>query len=210
MIDFERTIISQFANSPVITQLVSDFNDCIDQTINFNNFLQFVWNVDTATGFGLDIWGRIVAISRSLLIPSEIDVFGFDVPDDAWQPFNQAPFYSGSTAGPSSVYILSDDLYRKLILTKALANISDNSIPSMNRILRNFFADRGKCYMKVIGTMKLQYFMQFTLEPFERAAILSSGAFPVPAGVSVEISDGNYVELLDTLEMLDELELGPS
>jgi len=208
MIDYQQTIISQFANSPVITQLVSDFNDCIDQTVNFNNFLQYIWNVDTAAGFGLDIWGRIVAISRNLEIEAPLDVFGFDVSDDAWQPFNQAPFYSGYGAGPGETYVLSDELFRKLIITKALANISNASIPEMNAILRNFFGERGKCWMKVTGIMEIQYFFLFELEPFERAAIVSSGAFPRPAGVAYTISDANYIEMLNELEMLDTLELG--
>jgi hypothetical protein len=187
MIDFERTIISQYANSDILVQLITDMNEYLDQTINFENFYDYIWNVDTAVGFGLDIWGRIVAVPRTLIIDAPLDVFGFDETDAYWQPFNQAPFYSGSLVGPDSVYVLSDEYYRKLILTKALANISITSSPALNQLLKNFFADRGKCYVVDLGSMAMQYTFEFILEPFELSAVTKSGCFPHPSGVTVTI-----------------------
>ena len=77
MIDFQKTIISQFANSPTIVGLVTNMNAYIDQTANFQAFYDFVWNVNTAQGFGLDIWGRIVDVSRNLKIIAPVTNFGF-------------------------------------------------------------------------------------------------------------------------------------
>lgn len=70
MIDYEHTIISQFANSPTICGLIKGLNDAIDPGADFETFYDFIWNVDTAEGFGLDIWGRIVQVQRGLLLES--------------------------------------------------------------------------------------------------------------------------------------------
>ena len=68
MINVEQTIISQFANSPVIVSLTQGMNDYFDKSTDFDNFYKNIWNIDTAVGFGLDIWGRIVALPRALNI----------------------------------------------------------------------------------------------------------------------------------------------
>lgn len=70
MINYERTIISQFANSPTICDLIKGLNDAIDPRADFESFYNFIWNVDTAEGFGLDVWGKIVQVQRGLLLES--------------------------------------------------------------------------------------------------------------------------------------------
>ena len=70
MIDYEQTIISQFANSPTICGLIEGLNDAIDPQADFQNFYDFVWNVATAQGFGLDTWGKIVQVKRGLTLES--------------------------------------------------------------------------------------------------------------------------------------------
>lgn len=65
MKNFEQTIISQYANSPAICKLVYNMNEYIRPDANIDNFFNFIFNVDTAQGFGLDIWGRIVNVDRS-------------------------------------------------------------------------------------------------------------------------------------------------
>ena len=119
MIDVERTIISQYGNSPTITKLVQNMNEYLDPRADFDAFYDFVWNVETAQGFGLDIWGRIVNIQRALRLPSAPDYFGFKEAVPGSYPFNEAPFWDGLPAA-TQTYLLADDAYRELILTKAL------------------------------------------------------------------------------------------
>lgn len=64
---WQETVISQYANSPTILGLVEKFNAAIGVTIDIDNFYSWIWDVDTAQGFGLDIWGRIVGVSRTIL-----------------------------------------------------------------------------------------------------------------------------------------------
>jgi hypothetical protein len=187
VIDVEKTIISQYGSSPTISALIHNMNEYIDPSINFYHFGGLVWQVDTAVGFGLDIWGRIVNVGRELTVILSDSFFGFEeaLPDS--EPFNQAPFYNG-VAPTSSVYILSDTEYRKLIMVKALSNISSTSAPSLNQLISNMFVDRGKCYVNDLGDMKMEYVFEFVLSDVEIAIITSSGAMPRPSGVEFTIS----------------------
>ena len=186
MIDFEKTIISQYGNSPTILQLVQNMNAYLDPRADFDAFFDYVWNVDTAQGFGLDIWGRIVNISRELQIPPDPNFFGFSDALPGSYPFGEQPFYDG-TPGATSTYRLADDAYRQLILVKALANISATNAPSLNQLLQNMFAGRGRCYVNDLGGMQLRYTFEFLLTPYEFAIMTQSGALPRPAGVMTSL-----------------------
>lgn len=67
MQNVESTIISQYGNSATISQLIQNMNDYIDPSADIDNFYNYVFNIETAQGFGLDIWGRIVGVSRIVL-----------------------------------------------------------------------------------------------------------------------------------------------
>ena len=182
MIDVERTIISQYGNSATITQMVHNMNTYLDPRADFDQFYDYVWNVETAQGFGLDIWGRIVNIARELLIPDTVNYLGFNEALPGSFPFNEGTFYSGVPAA-SQTYRLADDAYRQLILVKALANISATTAPALNQLLQNMFAGRGRCYVNDLGGMQLRYTFEFDLTPYEFAIMTQSGAMPRPAGV---------------------------
>jgi Protein of unknown function (DUF2612) len=188
MQNVEQTVISQYGTSAVISQLVQNMNAYLDQRTNWENFYNYVWNVNTAVGFGLDIWGRIVNISRLLTIPNDSLTFGFfdsaSPPDN--EPFGQGVFNSYGAIN-SQTYELNDAAYRVLILTKALANISAMSAPALNQLLKNLFSNNGRAYVLDTGGMTMQVVFNFALTPVQFAIISTSGAFPHPAGVQVNI-----------------------
>lgn len=166
MISVERTIISQYANSATIVTLIQNMDECIDPRTDFDTFYNYVWNVETAQGFGLDIWGRIVGVSRLLNVP-------------------------GSTPNPGAyeftpgTYELSDSQYRTVLLVKALANISNSTARSLNVLFSNLFATRGRCYAIDVGGMMMMLTFEFYLEPFEYVIINTIS--PRPAGVLLNI-----------------------
>ena len=181
------TVISQYANSPSILQLVDLFAQYADPSANFTNFYNNIWNIQSAKGFGLDIWGRIVGVGRQLNTPGTGNTFGFhnSVSPGDFLPFNPnaAPFSVGFQA--TAVVTLADDAYRTVILTKALANICDCTIPAINALLSILFAGRGKSYVINTGGMACTYRFEFVLTPLEFAILTQSGAIPQPAGVTV-------------------------
>lgn len=186
MLDVEKTIISQYGNSATITALILGMNEHIDPRADIDSFFDFVWNVETANGMGLDIWGRIVNISRELTIAQPFENFGFKQGLPGARSFNDAPFYN-SIPPVSETYRLGNEAYRRLILVKALANISATNSPSLNRLLQNLFGDRGRCYVNDLGGMKMRYTFEFELSPLDLAIVANSGAMPRPAGVEVSL-----------------------
>lgn len=188
-----RTIISQYANSPTMVRLANNMDDYINPGADFDQFYDFVWNVETAQGFGLDIWGRIVDVGRYLEIPGSEPALGFDeaftapTASTGPQPFGQAPMWMGEQS--TQTYMLADDAYRTLILVKALANISDCTAPSLNQLLQNLFGDRGRCYVNDLGNMQMRFTFEFYLQPFEMAILTQSKAIPRPAAVQVSIAE---------------------
>jgi len=183
--DWWDTVLSQYANSPVITQLISNFFQYIDQTANMDAFFDYIWNVDTAQGEGLDIWGRIVGVNRTLAIVTGT-FFGMEGPSGAsGEPFDVAPFYNG--AALTDNFSLTDQAYRTLILAKALANISDGSIPAINQLLLNIFPGLGNCYVTDEGNMEMTYTFDFPLDPVQTAIVYQSGVLPKPTGVNATV-----------------------
>lgn len=185
---FWRTVISQYANSVILTKILDFFEQAIDPTPNIDAFFDNMWNIETAIGYGLDVWGRIVGVTRILQVASD-ENFGFAEADSVTLVgWNQAKFYSGSSL--TSNYALTDSAFRTLIYAKAAANITDGSIPSINAILRTLFSGAGNSYVIDNNDMTITYRFEFTLSGVQRAIIEQSGVLPTPTGVSFNVVDG--------------------
>lgn len=158
MIDASTTIYTQYLHSPKLRAIVDGINKLIDPRDFTLEFLEKVWTLSTANTWGLDNWGRIIGLGRN-----------FTTPD-------------GET------YTLDDDQYRKFLYIKAAANITDCSIPSLNRLLQAVFEGRGGVpYIIEVDTMYIRYVFPFWLEDWERVLLRSVEIIPKPAGVGFEI-----------------------
>lgn len=177
--------MKQYSASPIIRQRIDNRTAYFDPTSWTNQFYNVVWNVDTAQGIGLDIWGRIVGIGRELQV-SDGEYFGFNATPQTWAPFGQESLYAGPTV--TQTYRLADPAYRALILAKALANIADTTPKSLNRVLQKLFPDRGRAWVNDLGGMSIRYVFEFSLEPWEQAVLANGGVIPRPAGVMAIIA----------------------
>lgn len=214
--DVWTTVLSQYANSPILTTLVTDMAQYLDQTARFDDFYDFIWNVDTAKGHGLDVWGRIVDVSRILQIPTG-SFFGWAeaVGDGGIDTFGAASYFTGGDI--TTNFALADSAYRQLIFAKALSNITNGSIQSINQLLLNLFPNRGNAYVAegypfqglffgfqeavdcqgfgqapfygrtAQPAMTMTYVFEFALTPVEFAMVTQSGAIPKPTGVKAEV-----------------------
>lgn len=189
--DTWKTIISQYGNSPIIDAICLNMGQYLSQTQNFDLFYDTIWNINTAIGYGLDVWGRILVVSRTLEVTSG-SYFGFAeaaaVDPVGIDGFGQVPFFSGGAL--TSNFDLSDDAYRILLFAKALANICDGSIPAINQLLINLFPNRGNCYVTDGLDDTMTYTFQFFLTPVEAAIMTQSGALPRTSGVSASVVQG--------------------
>ena len=94
----DATVQSQYAASPHIRALVDSFWEAINPEADINEIYKKMVNPETAEGFGLDVWGRIVAIGREYIALDESTKYlGFNPPAGVTNPrlnsLNNAPFY---------------------------------------------------------------------------------------------------------------------
>lgn len=185
--DVWQTVISQYANSPILMQMILNFQDCVDPTSRLDDFYDKVWNINTAEGYGLDVWARIVAVNRVLKLASGPPYFGFDEGQDYqdFGPGGLGPFYSGGKLTDN--YIMPDDGFRVLILAKAFSNICDGSTKAINRLLLTLFGGSGKSYVRDNLDMTFDYVFEFPLSALQAAILTQSGVFPKPTGVSYSV-----------------------
>jgi hypothetical protein len=183
-----KTVMKEYSNSATILALLDNFDQWCDLNQFSADFLANVWNINTAVGFGLDIWGRILGQSRYLQVAQTPGFnFGFNIngaTGTQWQPFNQAPMYGGTAAGTTS-FALQDSDYRQLLLVKAAANISRCDVPSINALMRGMYGSRGPCYVgyDINVPMAIGYHFGFFPTPVD-ISIIESGLFPQPAGTT--------------------------
>lgn len=185
VLDYTPTLLAQYANSPIICQLIDDFNQCIDPSVDIDAFYANIWDISQCQGIGLDIWGRIVNIPRTITLSALQNYLGYQEALPTSFTFNAQPMYTGPVQGTQ--YTLSDDAYRVLIMTKALANISSFTAPSINKLLQFMFAGRGSCYVLELSPMQIEYVFNFALTSWEASVLQQPALMPRPAGVGVSI-----------------------
>lgn len=188
--DMDLTLIAQYAQSPVLTQLIENCEQYFDQSANWNNFYQYVWNIDSAQKWGLDFWGKILGVTRYLTIPVTADYLGFQGSSGtaSGSAFDVGVFFDGATA--TQTYALPDPDYRTLLYAKALANICRTSIPAMNQLLMALFPGQGDAYVIDDGNMQMTYYLGWSPTAVQLAILEQSGVMPHPTGVGVSVTTG--------------------
>ena len=183
--DIAETVQSQYATSKRMRAVIDAFWQAINPKSDIDLLYKKLVNPRTAEGWGLDIWGRIVAIGRSYLaVEDDTPYFGFDPPGDVVNPrldnFGNAPFYK-QVMGKVE---LADTMYRTYVFLKALINISDSSLASLNRAVKLLFPDADIQILHT-GTMVLRVLVLSPLSESDKAALDN---LPwLPAGVGLEI-----------------------
>lgn len=191
--DWRETLMTQYANSPTICELIERFHGATVLATQraAEQFYSMIWNIDTAVGYGLDVWGKIIGVSRQLQVSGNVAYLGFkeqyaeSTQKIGPQPFNVAPMRPSTT--DNGVYKLDDDAYRLLILSKAMSNITDCSIPSINRLLSYLFKDRGRAYVVDYFDRSIGLHFDFQLTAIDLAILSNTDVMPRPAGVSMSL-----------------------
>ena len=186
MFHIDATVQSQYAASPHLRALVDGFWEALDPDADIESIYNNMVNLDTAVGFGLDVWGRIVAIGREYVaVSDENHYFGFateeaGVVNDRLGTLDEQPFYEPV----NGKIILSDSAYRTYILIKAMVNIGDGSLASINRMLKLLFPDI-RIYCVHADTMVLRLVINDHISSADKQALLN---LPwLPAGVGLDI-----------------------
>lgn len=177
--EIPTTLQSQYSASPNISALVSSFENILPNE-DIELFYEKIFDIYTAQGVGLDIWGRILGIGRTISIQDNYSYFGFQ--NQGLSGFNQESFYEKYT---TSTFNMPDDAYRHyLLLTKAFANISSADSMTLNYILSEIFPEK-RAYVLTVGTMQIRYVFEFELSALE-VSVFNLGLLTRGAGVGYE------------------------
>ena len=183
--DIAETVQSQYATSKRMRAVIDAFWQAINPKSDIDLLYRKLVNPRTAEGYGLDVWGRIVAIGRSYLaVDDGTPYFGFDPPEgvknERLNTFGNAPFYK-------QIYgkvRLADPMFRTYVFLKALINIGDSSLASLNQAVKLLFPDADIQILHT-GTMVLRVLILSPLSESDKAALDN---LPwLPAGVGLEI-----------------------
>lgn len=176
---WEKTIQSQYANSPHIKGIIESFAKSIDPNSDIQEFYEKFFDPRTARGIGLDIWGDIVGVLRTIKTNANdgwLGMFG-----QGAQNFDNAPFYN-ELATPT--YVLSDNAFRELIFLKAYANISTATMPDVKYVLNALI---GKATAYKAGEMKLRILLfSYEIPASTFGLIRTHGFMNLGAGVGFE------------------------
>lgn len=178
----EKTIMSQYANSPRLMSIINGLWGALDPDKFTKDFYQLVMDIPGANTYGLDVWGRIVGIGRTVnFVNPAGEYLGFT---DGFYPFNERPFSAPGSG--TDTWELANDAYRELILLKALSNIAYATAPNINALMKAMF---GKpCYCRIIGHMQMQYTFEFELTAYQRHLVYNTDILPRPCGVGISIA----------------------
>ncbi|NNS07350.1 DUF2612 domain-containing protein [Erwinia sp. JH02] len=185
---WQETILTQYSASKRILAIIDTFNQAINLDDFTDEFIEEVWDITTCGTYGLDVWGKIVNVSRYIQADIETNSFGFYEADEGDinnypSPFNDEPFYAGIQE--TETVRLADDAYRTLVLAKAFSNISIATISEINRFLTMLFKGRGKAFCVDYGDMRMGFVCEFALVPYEEAILKNYEVLPVPQGVLI-------------------------
>lgn len=161
---------SQYAASPHLVSIVQGFARLIDPYTDIQSFYDDIFHIATAKGVGLDIWGNIIGIQRTIR-DTRTDI----------------------------AIVLDDDHYRALLLYKALANISFSDIASLNELLQKLThidigGFNGNAYVLETGVMKIRWVFEYFLSDMQKAIFEAAGTLARGAGVGWEIYPINPLE----------------
>ena len=183
--DIAETVQSQYATSKRMRAVIDAFWQAINPKSDIDLLYRKLVNPRTAEGYGLDVWGRIVAIGRAYLaVEDDTPYFGFDPPEgvknERLNSFGNAPFYK-QVMGKVR---LADTMFRTYVFLKALINISNSSLASLNQAVKLLFPDADIQILHT-GTMVLRVLILSPLSESDKAALDN---LPwLPAGVGLEM-----------------------
>lgn len=133
--ELKEFIQSQYSASPKICGLLETFRDNISPKTDINLFYEMIFDISTARGAGLNTWGNILVMERSIEDPET----GF-------------------------MMSLSDEGYRTLLMYKALANIMDATPASLNRLISILYPDTT-CYIIIVQQEAAEDGMKYNARP---------------------------------------------
>ena len=155
-------MIGQYANSPVLVSLDDGLRSLFDDSGFVKDWYDTIINIKTATGYGLDIWGRILNMSR------EVNYGG------TTYYLKGAQTIVGKTFTDSEM----EDFYRLILQITAMRYLGNASMYFINNVLAMIWGKYGRAYCVEYGPMQIRYVFEFYLDDVLKAMIESLNMHP--------------------------------
>ena len=156
-------IQSQYGASRKILALAAGLQTQIDPHADVGLFYEKMFDIYTAEGAGLDNWGVIVQMARTITDPDT-----------------------------GAAITLTDEYYRLLLLYKAMANISPSTAEAQNRLLAALVGTGvagfpRAAYVLEVDTMVIRWVFEAFLDAVQLAVFKVAGTLARGAGVGWEL-----------------------
>lgn len=189
-INLDKALDWQRSNAPILTALIEkkqlwyDENHCSF----WNDWAVDVFNLDTASEFGLSVWSQIL----SLQLFDTSDVSPSDYPNWGFTDYGMN-FYNGNFASDGNRDLNLSTEEKRLVLKIRAFNLFKNpTIPDINNLMDTLFGKEDdeitpKAYVIDNLDMTMTYYLSLTINQGLRAAIENLGILPRPAAVAINI-----------------------
>lgn len=182
-------MLSQYANSPKYVAIYNGLCEIFSNAKTMEDWYNVVFNLKTASGYGLDIWGKILNQGRQ---------FSYEEGG-----VTQYVFLGGEQTIDGITYSAEymEEMYRMALFLKALTYITNCTLASLNSLLQYYFRDRinaenkQNVYVINYGTMEIRYVFQFYVSKIEKS-IFTSDVMPRPTGVLANFEFVPYGEYM--------------
>lgn len=183
-VDLLRAILWQHDNATALRSLIENkqqwYND--NQESFWRDWLRDVFNIDTATDFGLSIWGRILDVNLGLRVDSTIGIphFGFGIYHRNFENGNFARASSGEQA-------LTTEQKRLIIRLRYYQLISRCTVPDINEAMARVFGDLGQVFVRdPLDMSRIIYVFKFQPPSSVMMILDNMELLPRPSGVGFE------------------------
>ncbi len=164
------TIQDQYKGTNIET-LFNGLTALYDKLINepIIDFYSNIYNLDTAKGIGLDIWGERLDFPRVIK-------------------------YTDTETDEEEIVVLSDDEYRLFLNTITLKFYTKLTTPGINSGLQELFSLYNiKAYTVDYQNMTfVNYIFVWEIADYIKQAFSSYNLLPHPMAIGVQVTEGNY------------------
>ena len=182
----EKSLLWQYENAPNLTGLVKRQQTWFDnnQTEFWNDWVENIFNLDTANDFGLVVWSIILGLPLFVEItPDDINkkIFGFE---EFWENYDNGS-YSSESQGGTVLTLLERRLVLKL---RYFQIITRGAVTEINENLNRIFAPLGSLYVLDNLDMSCEYVFDFTPSQNLLDVLIEFDLLPRPESVAITIT----------------------
>ena len=185
----DGNVYTQFVNATNLNGLLNGIQPLI--TISVEDYYQNFFDINTCNTQGINQWGALLNINRTINVPNFQNVFGFDdgeTPIDNQYPcnFGMGNFYDGQFTATD----LSDNEYRALLRLRYAYITTNASVYNANLMMNIYVQSLNasyKAFVKEISPMIIQFQFNFNLTDLQYAALTTQDVLPIPLGVGYSI-----------------------